>query len=97
MMKRGAARPFLAARSTFIAAATSAILAACTLSPDPELQADEQRAQAARDKLALDEQSGDKAATATDVHALLLARQPLLHDRGQLTQEERRYEDPGAW
>ena len=95
-MNREATRPFLAARCTLIAAALGTILAACTLSPDPLLQADEQKAQAARDKLTRDEQSGDKAVIATDTHALFLAQQQLLHDRGQMTQEDRLFEGGGA-
>jgi hypothetical protein len=95
-MSRDAARSLLALRCALIAATLGAILAACTLSPDPELQADEQRAQAARDKLTRDEQSGDAAAIATDTHALFLAQQQLLHDRGQLTQEDRQFEGGGS-
>lgn len=97
-MNRKAARPLRAARCSLIAATVGVFLAACTFSPDPVLQADEQRAQAARDKLGSDEQSGDRAAIADDKHALFLAQQQLLHDRGQLTQEELRYEGgAGAW
>jgi len=95
-MTRDAARPFLALRCVLIAAMLGTILAACTLSPDPELQADEQKAQAARDKLALDEQSGDGAVIAADTHALFLAQQQLLHDRGQLTQADKQFEGGGS-
>jgi hypothetical protein len=100
-MNRYVARPILAARilaarGALIAATLGATLAACTLGPDPILQADEQRAEAARDKLTLDEQLGDRAAVATDTHALFLAQQQLLHDRGQLTQEDRQFEGGGS-
>ena len=97
-MNREAARPSLAVRCPLIAATLGVFLAACTFSPDPVLQADEERAQAARDKLGIDEQSNDRAAIADDKHALFLAQQQLLHDRGQLTQEEWRFEGgAGGW
>jgi len=95
-MNRNAARPFLALRCAVIAATLGAILAACTLTPDPVLQADEQKAEAARDKITLDEQAGDRAAIATDTHALFLAQQQLIHDRGQLTQADKQFEGGGS-
>ena len=68
------------------------LLGACAPGGDPELEADEQNMAARRDKLASDEQSGNSAMIADDQHALFLARQKLLQDRGEPTQDEKRIE-----
>ena len=75
-----------------VALVLALLLGACASDASPELAADEQSAAAARDKLASDEQSGNAAMIADDTHAVFLAQQKLLHDRGELTQEERRIE-----
>ena len=78
---------------TFLAALLATSLVACTA--DPELQADEQSALSARDKLASDEQAGNLTAIGDDKHALFLAYQKLLQDRGEMTQAEKLVEGGG--
>lgn len=74
------------------ALALVSLLGACARGADPQLAVDEQNVAAAREKLALDEQAGNAAVIGDDTHAFFLATQQLLHDRGELTQEEKRIE-----
>ena len=68
------------------------LLSACASGADPELKADEQSVAAAREKFAVDEEAGNTAVIADDTHAFFLAAQQLLHDRGEMTQDEKRVE-----
>lgn len=87
-------RPFdsqnAALRIAVLATILMPALGACASGIGLQLQADEQNARAAREKLWNDKQFGNTEAIAADSHAYFLARERLLHDRGIATPSERR-------